>query len=296
MSGQPHSFLRGIFPALVTPLNPDLSVNVRSLEMLVERMYQAGADGLYLCGSTGEGLRMQPAARQLVAEVVKKLSPESKQVIVHVGGASLEETVSLALHASLLGVSAISSLPLSGMPAAELPGFYRAIASAANIPVVAYYFPGYTGYSLSFDQLAELCDVSGVEGVKFTDYDLYAVAKLTARGTRILNGRDEILIAGLIMGAVGGIGSLYNVIPGRFVEVFRLASEGRWEEARKLQVRVTQFITALLSFPLLTAIKQSLAWSGIDCGPTLSTPSELTVEEKERLRNELDCYRDLLAA
>ncbi len=217
MSHQQQSFLRGIFPALVTPLNADDSVNLQSLERLIERMYDAGANGLYLCGSTGEGLRMQPEARQLVTEVVKKLSPEDKQIIVHVGADSLEKTLELARHASGLGVSAVSSLPLVGMSAEQLPPFYRAIASAASVPVVAYYFPGYTGYTLNFEQLAEICDIPGVEGVKYTDYDLYTLSRLTNQGVKILNGRDEILIAGLIMGATGGIGSLYNIIPESFV-------------------------------------------------------------------------------
>ncbi len=296
MSNQSSSLLHGIFPALVTPLNADNSVNVHSLGKLIERMYEAGADGLYLCGSTGEGLHMQPEARQLVAEVVTDLSPEDKQIIVHVGARTLEQTLDLARHASKLGVSAVSSLPLPKLSAQELPNLYRAIANAASVPVVAYYFPGHTGYSLTFDQIAELCDIPGVEGVKFTDYDLYTVSKLNDRGVKVLNGRDEILIAGLIMGAVGGIGSTYNAIPGRFVELFRMASEARWEEARKLQRRVTQFITALLSFPLLPAIKQTLEWSGIDCGKTLGAPHELTAPEKERLRTELDSYQDLLAA
>jgi N-acetylneuraminate lyase len=296
MKNQSGSLLRGIFPALVTPLSPDNSVNVRSLGKLIERMYGAGADGLYLCGSTGEGLHMQPEARQLVAEVVTDLSPKDKQVIVHVGARSLEQTLDLARHASKLGVSAISSLPLPGLSAEELPNLYRAIANAARVPVVAYYFPDHSGYSLSFDQIAEICAIPGVEGVKFTDYDLYKVSKLTDVGVKILNGRDEILIAGLIMGAAGGIGSTYNVMPGRFVDLFRMASEARWEEARNLQRRVTQFITALLSFPLLPAIKQVLEWSGIDCGKTLGAPHELTIAERKRLRTELGAYQDLLAA
>jgi N-acetylneuraminate lyase len=295
MSRQPDPFLRGIFPALVTPLKPDGSVHVRSLEQLVERMYDKDADGLYLCGSTGEGLRMQPDARQLVAEVVKSLSPKGKQVIVHIGAGTLEQTLELARRASRLGVTAISSLPLAGMQAAELPGFYRSIAVSAGLPVVAYYFPGHTGYSLTFEQLAELGRTPGVEGVKFTDYDLYALSRLNDAGLRILNGRDEILVAGLIMGAVGGIGSLYNIIPRRFVELFRLATEARWEEARRLQITITRFITMMLSFPLLPAIKQALGWTGIDCGHTLGSPSELTADQKQRLRTELDRYQDLLA-
>lgn len=296
MSDPADAFLRGIFPALVTPLHRDGSVNLQSFERLLERVYLAGAHGVYVCGSTGEGLRMNMDARQLVTESAVRNSPAGKQVIVHVGAPSLEDTLNLARHASALSVSAVSSLPLANMPAEGLAGFYRAIAAAASVPVVAYYFPGFTGYSLSFEQLAEICEIPGVSGVKFTDYDLYALSLLSDRGVKILNGRDEILLAGLLMGAAGGIGSIYNLIPGRFVELFRLASQGEWEKARKLQLHVTRFITVLLSFPLLPAIKQALAWGGIECGRTLGSPSELTEDQKARLRTELDAFKELLAA
>jgi dihydrodipicolinate synthase/N-acetylneuraminate lyase len=75
-----------------------------------------------------------------------------------------------------------------------------------------------------------------------------------------------------------------------------MASSGQWEEARLLQQRINQLITVLLSFPLLPAIKQVLGWSGNQCGKTLKSPSELTPEQKEELRRELQPLQDLLAA
>lgn len=220
MSLPEDSLLSGIFPALVTPLNEDESVNVQSLERLLERVYDARADGVYICGSTGEGLSLLASARQLVAEVAMKHSPRGKQIIVHVGASTLDDTLHLAKHASDLGATAVSSLPLAGMPADKLTDFYRAISRVSKAPIVAYYFPGFTGYQLTFEQLETVCNLPGVSGVKFTDYDLYALSRLSAQGVKMLNGRDEILIAGMLMGAVGGIGSIYNVVPGRFVDLF----------------------------------------------------------------------------
>jgi N-acetylneuraminate lyase len=178
----------------------------------------------------------------------------------------------------------------------DLADFYAAIAHHASVPLVAYYFPAFTGTELSIDQLEHICRIPGVTGVKFTDYDLYKLSMLARRNIAVFNGRDEVLAAGLLMGASGGIGSIYNVVPHRFAELFRMASSGQWEEARLLQQRINQLITVLLSFPLLPAIKQVLGWSGIQCGKTLKSPSELTPEQKEELRRELQPLQDLLAA
>jgi N-acetylneuraminate lyase len=85
------------------------------------------------------------------------------------------------------------------------------------------------------------------------------------------------------MGADGGIGSFYNLIPELFVALYRHARAERWEEARQLQRRINELITLTLQVPLFPAIKTMLAWSGIDCGPVLPPRRPLTDPERERL-------------
>jgi N-acetylneuraminate lyase len=286
----------GILPALVTPLNPDKSVNVQSLEALVHRVFEARVDGIYVCGSTGEGLLLSEEARKLVTEVVVKCAPVNKQVIAHIGGNTLETTLSLAQHASKLGVTAVSSLPLPGMPASALREFYRAIADNSEVPVVAYYFPAQTGGELTFEALCAVADVPGVEAIKFTDYDLYKLSRLAERGLIVFNGRDEVLAAGLLMGASGGIGSIYNLVPHWFVDLYRAASSGDWQRARSLQQEINQLITVLLQYPLIAALKETLSSMGLDCGPALTPPYTLTTEQKDRLQKQLKAFADRLVA
>lgn len=290
-----NSSLAGILPALVTPLREDGEVEAASIEKLLARVYGAGAHGVYVCGSTGEGLALPDSARKQVAEIAAKHSPPGKQVVVHVGAKTMESTLALARHASELGATAISSLPLAGIGAAELPGFYERIAQASAVPVVAYYFPGFSGYELSLEELAAVATTPGVAGVKFTDYNLYVMSLLAEQGVRIFNGRDEVLAAGLLMGAAGGIGSIYNLIPKAFVAVFDLAKSSRWDEAKKLQLRINQFIAILLGFPLLPALKQVLIWCGIPCGRTMTQPTHLTNEQQDELQRALEPFEDLLA-
>jgi N-acetylneuraminate lyase len=280
--------LGGILPALVTPLNGDETLNLGALERLIERVYLGGVDGLYLCGSTGEGMVLPAVMRRAIVETALRNSPRGKQVIVHVGAWSFQEAKALAEHAARSGATAVSSLPPAGASYAELLRYYRDLAACTDLPLLAYYFPGATGQVLEYGQLAEICALPGVAGVKFTDYDLYVMSLLTREGNVVFNGRDEVLAAGLLMGANGGIGSIYNLVPGWFVELNQHARAGRWIAAREVQDRINDLIRVLVSFPFMPALKQAMSWEGIECGAALRPRIGLTHDQQASLRGALE--------
>ncbi|MGH9159140.1 MAG: dihydrodipicolinate synthase family protein [Vicinamibacteraceae bacterium] len=155
------------------------------------------------------------------------------------------------------------------------------------MPVVVYYFPASYPAITTVEQLEELCALPNVLGVKFTDFDLHTMARMTRSDRCVFNGRDEVFAAGLLMGADGGIGSFYNLVPELFVRIHALAREERWTEARTAQREVNALITLTQSFPLFPAIKQMLAWSGIDCGVCLPPRRPLNDDERAALRHAL---------
>ena len=293
---EPH----GIIPAIVTPLDDSSRFDFGAFERLVTRLYEARVDGLYVCGQTGEGLQQPLAQRQEVAEAAVRLSPPGKSVIIHVGAPSTEEAVALASHASKIGAHAISSLPpLGNYSFEEIRGFYQALASASGVPLLIYYFPSLAPSIRTIDHILELCRIPNVAGLKFTDSDLFRLWAIRQTGALVFNGSDEMLAAGLLMGANGGIGSIYNVIPEHFVALYDHAVAGRWEEARKEQGRINKFIQVILQFPVNPAVKVILKWSGIDCGTCLLPRRPLTSAEERQLRRQLeetDLGRELFAS
>lgn len=276
----------GIFPALVTPLKANGSVDHGALEQLLARVYSAGVDGVYMCGSTGEGMLLDEANRCAIAETAVKNSPRGKRVIVHVGSASLDVSTRLARHAEQILAGGVSCIRPSGVSHAEMLNWYRTLASCTGLPFLAYYFPAITGEPLNADQLTEICEMPGVSGIKFTDYDLYTLSLLSRAGYRIFNGRDEVIAAGFLMGACGGIGSIYNLVPAMFVELHQLSRAGNWDAARNLQDRINDLIRALLRFPFLPALKQVLTWEGIVCGNAVGGAG-LSLEQQAGLRESL---------
>lgn len=284
--------LGGILPALITPLHADRTLNTKALEKLLERVYGAGVDGVYLCGSTGEGMLLGEAARRVILEIAMRNSPVGKHVVVHVGAWCFEESHSLARHAESVGASAISALPPAGASFAELLEHYRALASATSLPFLAYYFPAAMGGSLTLPQLEQICALPGVVGLKFTDYDLFTLSLLVRAGNVMFNGRDEVLAGGLLLGSSGGIGSIYNIAPDLFVELARHARADRWTEARRIQDRINDLIRVLLRFPFMPALKQAMTWEGIESGPALRPRMALSRDQETDLRESL---RPLLA-
>ena len=170
-----------------------------------------------------------------------------------------------------------------GLSYAEIRLYYTALAQASDVPLVLYFFPE-VAPGLRAEQVVELCSVPNVAGVKFTSYELNRIVEMNRGGAYVLNGRDEVLAAGLLMGACGGIGSFYNLTPELFVGIWQAARRGDWRQARTLQDRADEVISIVLRFPMIAAIKKLLEWSGVPCGPVLPPRRGLTSAEEGELR------------
>ena len=274
----------GILPALVTPLDENEQFVVKNFELLLERVYAAGAHGVYVSGQTGEGLMQPLAARQQLIEAAVRNSPKDKIVIAHVGAYRTPEAICLARFASKVGVHAVSSLPPIGLYSfQEIKQYYIDLAAASEAPLLLYYFPAFSRAIVSLESQRELLTIPNVIGLKFSDFNLHGLWKLKQESEVVFNGHDEVLAAGLLMGADGGIGSFYNLVPELFVELYDRARSGDWAAARATQDRINELIEITLRFPMLPAIKTMLGWSGIPCGPCCAPRRSLTAAEEARL-------------
>lgn len=260
------------------------------MERLCGALYPCGIDGLYVCGQTGEGLQQPIEQRKRVVEVAVKSSPSGKNVMAHIGAASTEDAIALARHAEKIGAASLSALPPAGGSFAmdEVAGYYAAIAASTGLPLFVYFFPAFSTRPGSYDDLKRLIEIPNVAGLKFTSTDLFTMWKLKRDGAIVFNGFDEILVAGLAMGADGGIGTFYNVVPEWFVAIRKLASEGKWDEARTVQSKVNALIELALRYPGHAAAKAMLEWQGLPCGPVRGPRANLTPAQKTELFGALD--------
>jgi N-acetylneuraminate lyase len=262
--------LSGIYPAFLTPLDRNLRLVPSTAEKLLHHLMDTGVDGTYIAGSTGEGLKLSLEQRRLLTETIARVLPDGKKLIVHVGTPSVSDALALADHAARNGAHAISSLPPAG-DAVSVRVYYEELAKHSSLPLILYYFPKAAPTAFQNSQeLIDICELPNVIGVKFTDFNVYLLQQLAKRGNLVFNGYDEALAAGLLMGAKGGIGSTYNVMPQVYLEIYRAACRGDWETARQWQFRANSVLDILLRYPFFPAVRAVMAHRGFDCGPLLS--------------------------
>lgn len=286
--------LKGIIPALLTPFDSQGNVHTETIRRLIRYQLDAGVRGFFVNGSTGEGLLMNVEERQLVLETALDAVAGQVPVIAHVGAMSTRDAVALARHAAEAGAAAVSSIPPIYFPVdlAAMKAYYQHIADAANgVPMWIYYIPSATGVTLTQPMFMELLDIEQIVGVKFTSYNFFEMRNLIElaqpRELAVLSGPDEMCLPALTMGAAGAIGTTYNLLPAHFVGLYEAFRRGNLAEAQRLQYEGNRVIRALLSVPLMAAIKEVLTMAGFDCGEPRGPQRPLTAAEREKLLTNL---------
>ena len=286
--------LRGIFPATVSTFDMDGRFDPVSMRRIVRHQIDAGVDGLYVCGGTGEGLLMNSKERQDLLETVLDETRGDVTVIAHVGAFQIPETIALARHASGIGVDAISALPPSYFYKPDeisQINYYKSIAQVSEVPLLIYNIPQRTGIAMTEVLYEELIQVDNIIGMKDSSGDIYTLGHLAGKWKEsvIFEGEDGLLLPGLIAGAIGGIGASYNLMPDLFVQLWEAYQGKNIDKAAGIQARINEIIQALLISPdLIGGIKQVLAWMDLECGPPRSPNRTLSSEESAKLRQAFD--------
>jgi N-acetylneuraminate lyase len=205
--------LKGLWPAMFTPVNDDGTVNLAEMEKLIELIIAQRLNGIYLLGSTGQGFLYSEAERKQIAEATLAIVRKRIPVMVHVGALSTDESVRLARHAEAHGADAVSSVgPIyyAASPAMGL-AHYKAIASAVSIP----FFPYQIGNApMTEDMIRELLQIPNLKGLKLTTLNMLDIAaiRISSGGKWILfSGADELMCHAALCDISGAIGSTYNM-------------------------------------------------------------------------------------
>lgn len=282
-----------ILPALVTPLTEQCTLDEVSLERLIHHLYEQQVGGLYVTGSTGEGVYLEADVRRRIVEIAAGLSRGHGQVIVHVGATEGALACELAAHAQRIGADAVASIPpfVGGYAWHEVLDYYRQLTQATTLPVLGYYIPRLTGQNFSLSQLTELGRLEGMAGFKFTDHNLALMQRLLVRirdDQVVYNGPDEMLAFGLAFGAHGGIGTTYNVMPREILQIARHIANGKFAQAVAVQKRVNEVIELFHDFQGIAVTKQILFWQGLIDSTRCARPrARLTLPEQQELRRRL---------
>jgi N-acetylneuraminate lyase len=286
---------KGIMPAIVSPLNEDGSVKEKSLRKLIDWQLKAGCKGFYVCGATGEGTVMKPDSRKAMSEIAVDEARGKGCVISHIGAVDLRTAQDLARHASDIGVDAISSVPpfFYGYGEREIYQYYQALSDSSDVPMLMYASP-LSGTVIKAEMVEKMLGIRNMIGLKWTSYDYYEMRKikeLNGGDINVINGPDETLLCGLVMGADGGIGATYNPMPKVFVKIYESFMSGNMAAAQEAQFKANKVIKTLLRHGVLSGVKDMLEMIGIDMGYCTYPLKRFTASEQEIFRAELKTLR-----
>lgn len=266
--------IQGILPALLTPMDESGQVNFSELDRLVRWLLDQGVHGLYVGGTSGEGLLLEPSEREAVVERVIAANERRAIIMVHVGAIGTAEAVSLAKHAEKSGADAIAAVPpfAFGRNMAGIHAHYQAISASCDLPLYLYNIPSLTAVNLRADDIAQLARLPTVKGLKFSDYDLFEEIRIISLEAKLdlLHGCDETLLYALMAGAVGGVGLLYNFLPKAFLSMFEAFRAGDWQKANEQQLAISRFTSEFLRHSGGNAVglaKAVMGGLGFTCGP-----------------------------
>lgn len=280
----------GAWPALITPATADGEVNYGVLRDLTEYLIGKGIGGLYVCGSTGEGLLLTAEERAQVTEDVLNQARGRVPVIAHVGAVSTRQACELAAHAQLVGAAGISAiLPTVGDGLRSTYLHYEAIAAAAPaLPFYPYLFGGQTdAVSLMTELQRRIPNVAGAKYTGPSMFDVKRLVDLGGDGWTIFSGMDEQCVYGAMSGAPANIGSTLNAMPGAYREVRRSYEAGDLAGANALQLRINRVTAALIGAGFMGALRESMRLLGFDCGEPRRPLLPLPGEKREMLRGQL---------
>jgi 4-hydroxy-tetrahydrodipicolinate synthase len=222
--------LKGIIAALVTPLKESEELDLDALERIVERVVVGGVHGILVLGSQGEFYAL--SAREQHEVVLAAVQAASGRVPVYAGTSAIttREAVRLAKRAERCGVTGVSALPpfFVRPSRGELHAHYVSIASAIDVPVIAYNQPRFTGITLEAGLIADLALASAVVGIKASGDFGQALEYLAAcpADFAVLLGNDGQIAYGLIAGAQGAVAASANVFPELCVQIYDAIAAG----------------------------------------------------------------------
>jgi N-acetylneuraminate lyase len=281
---------KGIFTALLTPFDSNNKINEKALEKLIKHNADMGVTGFYVCGSTGEAFLMSKDERKHVMEIVSSCAKD-KTLIAHIGSINEAEAMELSAHAQMLGYNAISSVApfYYKFSFDEIKGYYNRIAEVSDIPMLVYHFPAFSGVNMGLSEMSQFLSNDRFMGIKFTSNDFFALEQCKAAfpDKLIYNGYDEMFLAGLSMGADGGIGSTYNLMADKFVAIQKLFSQGKIAEAQAIQKEANRIISVICRLGVMQAEKEVMNQLGIDFGECRRPFSSLTDDQKATVAKEI---------
>lgn len=286
--------IKGSIAAIVTPMNPDGSLDMSAFRALIDFHIEQGTDAIVVVGTSGESPTVDVVEHELLIQTAVDHAAKRIPIIAGTGANSTKEAIELAAFSRKAGAAAsLTVVPYYNKPTQEgLYQHFKAIAEAVDMPHILYNVPGRTVADMSNDTVLRLAQIPNIVGIKDATGNIGRGSDLLLRAPKdfaIYSGDDASTLAMMLLGAHGAISVTANVAPKLMHEMCAAALNGEVARAREINFRLLGLHMDLFVEANPIPVKWAVARMGkiqnclrLPLTP-LSTGSQAVVEKAMRL-------------
>jgi 1-pyrroline-4-hydroxy-2-carboxylate deaminase len=287
----------GIIPAVTTPFDASGAIDFEALAGNVGALLDAGVHGVVATGTMGEAGSLSTVERRSVVEAVVSAVDGRVPVIAGVSAGTPAAAIALAADAAEAGTVALMMLPSLGYRGddEEVVAYYRSVAEAAGLPVMAYNNPEASGVDMGPALLTRLYEeIDNVVAVKECSGDARRIPALieAAPGLEVLVGGDDWALEGFCAGATGWVSGVADVAPRECVALYDACRSGELETARGIYRRLLPIARFDMTPKLVQYFKAAIDEVGLAGGTCRPPRLALTADEREALTEAMAVLRE----
>ncbi|MFZ5824807.1 MAG: 4-hydroxy-tetrahydrodipicolinate synthase [Bacillota bacterium] len=270
--------------AMVTPLRPDLSVDLAQAAALARFLVEQGSQSLVVAGTTGESPTLSTEEKLGLFRTVKEAVGDRAAVIGGTGSNDTAASVALTQQAAATGLDGVMAVvPYYNKPSQEgMYQHFRAIAGATDLPVMLYNVPGRTGANLGVDTVARLADLPNVLAIKEASGNFDQATEIIRRlpHLALYGGDDGLTLPLLSIGAVGVVSVAAHIAGPVMREMIEAYLCGHRIRAMELHLALADLNRTLFIASNPVPVKEALSLIGLEVGPVRPPLSPLTGPER----------------
>lgn len=292
--------LKGIITPIITPMHEDESVNYEELCNQIDRLIKHGVQGLFFCGTNGEGYILSEEEKVKVLEVAVDAVGHRIPVYAGTGCVSTKDTIHLSRKAKEVGADVLSIITpyFAAINQDELYTHYEAVAKAVDLPIVLYNIPARTGTNIDPVTIGRLSHIENIIGAKdssgnFTNMLAYIDQTKWRKDFCILSGNDSLILWCLLAGGKGGIAGCSNVYPENMVGIYENFVRGDMDAARKCQDAIGAFRGVFKYGNPNTVVKMAVKLLGYPVGNCRTPFNSLSAEAVEALKKVIIEHKEM---
>lgn len=292
--------LYGIVCANVTPMNSDGSIDLYSLERLVDHMAESGIHSVYPCGTNGEGILLSSAEHHAVADKVIQRNAGRMSAYIQCANVSWKETmdnIAYACSRGADGVGVMTPIFYKCDDKAMLEYYHEASEAAGDKSIYIYNIAKYANNDVSPQVFAKIIDENpNIAGIKYSNKEIERIEdymRLPSRKPEVLIGADSLILSALAVGCTGEVSGPACVFPRWYVGAYESFIKADFERALYFQNMIVKTSRSIKSVPQIPAIKAMLRMQGIIADDTCRRPfRKLEKEEYALLEKALKMYEE----